>query len=101
MDRDDLTPFPMHPLPSTFRAPSEPGDRQTHGEGFYKTKRAAIAAFEREYFTGLARACTGNVSEMARQSGMKRHHVRAYLRRHGIDRHELGELGERGRHRAT
>ena len=27
----------------------------------------------------LARRCKGNVSEMARQSGMERHHVRAYL----------------------
>jgi DNA-binding NtrC family response regulator len=53
---------------------------------FGEAKRAAIAAFERDYFTGLARRCKGNVSEMARQSGMERHHVRAYLRKYGIDR---------------
>jgi DNA-binding NtrC family response regulator len=53
---------------------------------FGESKRAAIAAFEREYFSTLARRCKGNVSEMARQSGMERHHVRAYLRKHGIDK---------------
>jgi DNA-binding NtrC family response regulator len=54
--------------------------------GFSDAKRAAIAAFEREYFTSLARRCKGNVSEMARQSGMERHHVRAYLRKYAIDK---------------
>ena len=53
---------------------------------FGDEKRTAIAGFEREYFTGLARRCKGNVSEMARQSGMERHHVRAYLRKYGIDK---------------
>jgi DNA-binding NtrC family response regulator len=54
---------------------------------FGESKRAAITAFERDYFINLARRCKGNVSEMARQSGMERHHVRAYLRKHGIDKH--------------
>jgi len=53
---------------------------------FGDAKRAAIAAFEREYFTGLAKRCKGNVSEMARQSGMERHHVRAYLRKYQIEK---------------
>jgi len=53
---------------------------------FSESKRAAIAAFERDYFVGLAKRCKGNVSEMARQSGMERHHVRAYLRKYGIDK---------------
>ena len=56
------------------------------GTAFSRAKRAAIGAFEREYFTGLAKRCKGNVSEMARQSGMERHHVRAYLRKHKIDK---------------
>jgi DNA-binding NtrC family response regulator len=56
------------------------------GTGFSEAKRGAVAAFERDYFTGLARRCRGNVSEMARQSGMERHHVRAYLRKYGIDK---------------
>jgi DNA-binding NtrC family response regulator len=53
---------------------------------FGEAKRDAIGAFERDYFSGLARACKGNVSEMARQSGMERHHVRAYLRKYGIEK---------------
>ncbi len=53
---------------------------------FGESKRAAVATFERDYFSNLARRCKGNVSEMARQSGMERHHVRAYLRKHKIDK---------------
>jgi len=53
---------------------------------FGEEKRTAIANFEKDYFTGLARRSKGNVSEMARQSGMERHHVRAYLRKYGIDK---------------
>ena len=56
------------------------------GTGFTDAKRAAVGAFEREYFSSLAKRCKGNVSEMARQSGMERHHVRAYLRKYGIDK---------------
>jgi DNA-binding NtrC family response regulator len=64
-------------------------DAGAEGDGFGDAKRAAIAAFERDYFTGLARRCKGNVSEMARQSGMERHHVRAYLRKYGIDKNAV------------
>jgi DNA-binding NtrC family response regulator len=56
------------------------------GTAFSEAKRAAIATFERDYFIGLARRSKGNVSEMARQSGMERHHVRAYLRKYRIDK---------------
>jgi DNA-binding NtrC family response regulator len=56
------------------------------GTDFGDAKRLAVSAFERDYFTGLAKRCKGNVSEMARQSGMERHHVRAYLRKYGIDK---------------
>jgi DNA-binding NtrC family response regulator len=64
-------------------APRTPGAGES---GFSDAKRGAISAFEREYFTSLARRSKGNVSEMARQSGMERHHVRAYLRKYGIDK---------------
>jgi DNA-binding NtrC family response regulator len=53
---------------------------------FAEAKRTSIATFEKDYFTALAKASKGNVSEMARQSGMERHHVRAYLRKYGIER---------------
>ena len=54
--------------------------------GLGDAKRAAVAAFERDYFVDLAKNTKGNVSEMARRAGMERHHVRAYLRKYGIDR---------------
>ena len=36
------------------------------------------------------------MSEMARQSGMERHHVRAYLRKYGIDK-RLADRAQRER----
>jgi DNA-binding NtrC family response regulator len=53
---------------------------------FAEAKRGAISSFEKDYFTQLSRGAKGNVSEMARQSGMERHHVRAYLRKYGIEK---------------
>jgi DNA-binding NtrC family response regulator len=63
------------------------GARQA-ATAFSEAKRTAIATFERDYFTSLSRTAKGNVSEMARQSGMERHHVRAYLRKYGIEKGE-------------
>jgi DNA-binding NtrC family response regulator len=51
---------------------------------FQDAKREVLAKFEREYFGELWTACGGNISEIARRSGMERAHVRAYLRRHGL-----------------
>ncbi len=70
--------------PAPFPPEARPGSAPV--ETFYQSKKAVIEAFERDYFSTLASRCDGNVSEMARQSGMKRHHVRAYLRRHGIQK---------------
>jgi DNA-binding NtrC family response regulator len=68
-----------------------PGDGEAEPTtAFGEAKRGAIAAFERDYFIGLAKRAKGNVSEMARQSGMERHHVRAYLRKYGLDRNPSG-----------
>jgi len=61
----------------------EPQRPQT---AFAEAKRNAIAAFEKDYFRDLSKGAKGNVSEMARQSGMERHHVRAYLRKYGIEK---------------
>jgi DNA-binding NtrC family response regulator len=65
-------------------------DDARHGGGpqtaFAEAKRGAIASFEKDYFSQLSRGAKGNVSEMARQSGMERHHVRAYLRKYGIEK---------------
>jgi DNA-binding NtrC family response regulator len=66
-----------------------PGDApKLAATAFSEAKRQAIATFERDYFSSLARGAKGNVSEMARQSGMERHHVRAYLRKYGIEKGE-------------
>ncbi len=65
-------------------------DEPRHGTSaqtaFAEAKRGAISSFEKDYFTQLSRGAKGNVSEMARQSGMERHHVRAYLRKYGIEK---------------
>jgi DNA-binding NtrC family response regulator len=62
------------------------GNTSGAATAFSEAKRGAIGAFEREYFSSLAKRAKGNVSEMARQSGMERHHVRAYLRKYGIEK---------------
>ncbi len=62
----------------------DPASVRQPATAFSEAKRSAIATFERDYFTSLAKGAKGNVSEMARQSGMERHHVRAYLRKYGI-----------------
>ncbi|NUP12067.1 MAG: sigma 54-interacting transcriptional regulator [Polyangiaceae bacterium] len=51
-----------------------------------EAKRSAVAAFEAKYFGDLFRATSGNVSEMARRSGMERHHIRPFLRKLGLQK---------------
>jgi DNA-binding NtrC family response regulator len=58
--------------------------KRTRGRTFQDAKRDILTHFERDYFTALHAECGGNISEIARRSGMERAHVRAYLRRHGI-----------------
>jgi two-component system, NtrC family, response regulator HydG len=66
--------------------PSQSMQSTQPATAFSDAKRHAIVAFERSYFGELAKRAKGNVSEMARQSGMERHHVRAYLRKYGLDK---------------
>ena len=68
------------------RGQDQPTQSTQPATAFSDAKRQAIEAFERGYFTELSRRAKGNVSEMARQSGMERHHVRAYLRKYGVDK---------------
>jgi DNA-binding NtrC family response regulator len=72
---DDVLALTRDPSTDEARAPIT---------AFAEAKRQALIEFERSYFTALSEAAAGNVSEMARQSGMERHHVRAYLRKHKI-----------------
>ncbi|WP_437719866.1 sigma 54-interacting transcriptional regulator [Sorangium sp. So ce861] len=60
------------------------GDVVAPTSAFGEAKRSAVAAFEQRYFSELIRATGGNVSEMARRAGMERHHVRMFLRKHGL-----------------
>ncbi len=78
------TPEAIDDVLTLTRADGDPASVRQPATAFSESKRAAVAAFERDYFTNLARATKGNVSEMARQSGMERHHVRAYLRKYGV-----------------
>jgi DNA-binding NtrC family response regulator len=72
---DDVLALTREPVVDEARAPIT---------AFAEAKRQALVEFERSYFSALSDAAVGNVSEMARQSGMERHHVRAYLRKHKI-----------------
>jgi DNA-binding NtrC family response regulator len=60
--------------------------RRPPQSAFGEAKRDAVNAFERNYFSALSTACNGVVAEMARRAGMERHHLRAYLRRHGLEK---------------
>jgi DNA-binding NtrC family response regulator len=68
------------------RADGAAGGSERETASFTECKRSAVAEFERDYFAGLVKRCAGNVSEMARQAGMERHHVRAYLRKYKLDK---------------
>jgi DNA-binding NtrC family response regulator len=78
------TPDAIDDVLTLARADGDPASVRQPATAFSEAKRSAVAAFERDYFSALTRASKGNVSEMARQSGMERHHVRAYLRKYGI-----------------
>jgi DNA-binding NtrC family response regulator len=80
------TPDAIDDVLTLARDAGDDGSRQRPQTAFAEAKRSAIATFERDYFAQLARASKGNVSEMARQSGMERHHVRAYLRKYAIEK---------------
>ncbi len=49
-----------------------------------EARRTAISQFESRYFGELFRSAAGNVSEMARRSGMERHHIRPFLKKLGL-----------------
>ncbi len=51
---------------------------------YSEAKQQALGAFERRFFTDLARICDNNITEMARRSGLSRQYVRAYLHKHGL-----------------
>jgi len=52
--------------------------------GYHEARRDSMERFEHEYFDRLSRECSGNISEMARRSGLERVHVRRHLRKHAL-----------------
>jgi DNA-binding NtrC family response regulator len=69
-----------------LRQDAEPEQSTQLATAFSEAKRQAVAAFEKNYFVDISKRAKGNISEMARRSGMERHHVRAYLRKYGLDK---------------
>jgi DNA-binding NtrC family response regulator len=53
-------------------------------QSFHVLKRQLLDGLERDYFAVLHREAGGNLSEMARRSGLSRPMVRQYLDRHGL-----------------
>jgi two-component system, NtrC family, response regulator GlrR len=51
---------------------------------FKEAKERIVDAFTRDYLARLYERCKGNVSQMARESGINRNHVALLLERHGI-----------------
>ena len=52
-------------------------------------RRRFLASFERLYLVAQLRRYRGSTSEIARHAGLSEKHVRALLKRHGIDRREF------------
>lgn len=61
------------------------------GSEFAVAKRRAIAHFERDYLIALMRRADGNISRAAMLSGTERRQLGKMLKRHGIERHCVGE----------
>ena len=58
-------------------------------DSFRAARLRAIASFERRYLLAQLRRHAGNVTETARGAGITSKHVRALMRRHGIDRRDF------------
>lgn len=56
-------------------------DRATTARSFHDQKRELLERFETEFFTALLRETGGNLSEMARRSGLARSSIREALER--------------------
>jgi len=52
---------------------------------FHTAKARLVERFEQTYLEQLLREQRGNMSAAARESGVARHHLRALLKKHGID----------------
>ncbi|HEU4406949.1 MAG TPA: sigma 54-interacting transcriptional regulator [Polyangiaceae bacterium] len=62
-----------------------PGDLNHKNTRFKEAKQTALSLFERSYFSAMVDDTGGNISEIARRSGLERAHVRMYLRKHNLN----------------
>jgi DNA-binding NtrC family response regulator len=70
----------------TFGSPFADGAADTaEPADFHNAKARMVERFERGYLEQLMREQRGNLSAASRVSGVARNHLRALLRRHGID----------------
>ena len=73
-------------------APSKPSLPTRGGEvtglSFKEAKEQIVEAFEKDYLAALIAQCGGNLSEVARVSGINRNHVRKLAVRHGLIKDE-------------
>lgn len=70
---------------SLMPPPAAPGASTEAPTGRFKdAKQDALSLFEQAYFTHLVKEAGGNISEIARRSGLERAHVRMYLRKHDL-----------------
>ena len=69
--------------------PSKPARPAAGGAlPFKEAKEQIVEAFEKDYLAALMAQCGGNLSEVARVSGINRNHVRKLAVRHGLIRDE-------------
>jgi DNA-binding NtrC family response regulator len=77
-------PIEVAGLLSSRGDPIDLGDARAAQALYAVRKREVLDALERDYFGRLYREASGNLSEMARRSGLSRPTVREILERHGL-----------------
>jgi DNA-binding NtrC family response regulator len=70
---------------TTLGAPFASEPKPERPEDYHTAKAELLEQFERNYLEHLMRQEKGNLSAASRQSGLVRHHLRALLKKHGID----------------
>jgi DNA-binding NtrC family response regulator len=70
---------------TTLGAPFASEPKAERPEDYHTAKAELLEQFERNYLEHLMRQEKGNLSAASRQSGLVRHHLRALLKKHGID----------------
>jgi DNA-binding NtrC family response regulator len=96
---DDLDLAAYIGPPATFRtADQEPISigvpERAAPPTYHDAKHAALARFEREYFSMMLQECGGSVVEISRRADLQRAHVRRYLKEHGLTPRPRGKKDE-------